>query len=102
MADVDIDPIGDHCKTDSHPDETGGTIPFPLGQVIEGGSTGEPEQEQETSFRGMSLMMKVLQEHVKALYQVLSEHLGQASEAFHFNDFELRDGKPYYREKSSS
>ena len=42
MADVDINPSGNHDKTDSHPDDTGETIPFTLGRVT-GGSTLEPE-----------------------------------------------------------
>ena len=33
MADTDIDPFGDHDKTDSHPDETGETIPLLSGGV---------------------------------------------------------------------
>ena len=45
MADVHIDPFGEHDKTDSHPDE-GETIPLNPG----GGSTWEPEHEQETLF----------------------------------------------------
>ena len=44
MADVDIDPIREHNKTDSHPDDTGETIPLrsvtPGG--VMGGSTWEP------------------------------------------------------------
>ena len=63
MADVDINPFGEHDKTDSHPDDTGETIPLP--PVNPGGSTWEPEREQETSFGGMSLRMKVLREHVE-------------------------------------
>ena len=49
MADVDIDPSGEHDKTDEQPnaDET---IPFTQGRVIEGGSN--LKLEQETSFRG--------------------------------------------------
>ena len=39
MADVDIDPFGNHDKTESHPDDTGETIPFTPEGVIEGGST---------------------------------------------------------------
>ena len=30
MAGVDIDPFGEHDKTDSHPDEIGTNIPLPL------------------------------------------------------------------------
>ena len=50
MADIDINPFGDHNKTDEHPDETSENIrpaPFTSGR---GGSTWEPEREQETSF----------------------------------------------------
>ena len=39
MADIDIDPFGEHDKTDSHPDDTGEAIPLPL--VNTGGSTCE-------------------------------------------------------------
>ena len=50
MADVDINPFGEH---ESRPDdniETGENIPF---TPVEGGSTWEPDQgEQETSFGG--------------------------------------------------
>ena len=42
MADVDIDPFGEHDKGDEHSDE-GETNPFTTGGVIEGGSTWEPE-----------------------------------------------------------
>ena len=44
--------------------------------------------------------MEVLKEHLKALYHVLSKHLGQTPEAFHFNDFKIKYGKLYYRDKS--
>ena len=45
MADVDIDPFGDH---ESRPEEpTGENIPLTL---VGGGTTWEPEHEQETSF----------------------------------------------------
>ena len=37
VADVDIDPIGNHDKTDSHPDDTGENIPLNPGGVIGGG-----------------------------------------------------------------
>ena len=40
---------------------------------------------------------EVLKDHVKGLYHVLSEHLGQTLEAFYFNDFELRSRNVYYR-----
>ena len=44
MADIDIDPFGEHGKTESRTDETGENIP--LSPVIPGGrSTWEPECE---------------------------------------------------------
>ena len=67
MADIDINPFGDHNKTNSNPDETGENIPFIPGGVIEG-STWEPEQKQETTFGGTSQKMEVLKEHVEAFY----------------------------------
>ena len=98
MADVDIDPFGEHDKTDPQPNETDETISFTPGGVIEGGST----PEQETSFGGTSQRTEVLTEYIKALYHVLSENLGKTPEAHHFDDFELRNGELYYRDKSKS
>ena len=50
MADVDIDPFGEHKSRPEEP--TNEHIPLtPVG----GGSTWEPEREQETSFGGKSL-----------------------------------------------
>ena len=45
MADINIDPFGEHDKTDWHPDDTGKNIPLSLvnpGGAM-GGSTWEPE-----------------------------------------------------------
>ena len=39
MADVDIDPFGEHNRTESRTDKTGENIPIPP----VGGSTWEPE-----------------------------------------------------------
>ena len=56
MADVDIDPFGEHDKTDTHPDETGENP---------GGATWEPEpeHEQETSFGGKLMKAKFLKKN---------------------------------------
>ena len=68
-ADIDIDPFGEHYKTDSHPDETCENIPLTPGQSMGGGSTWEPECKQETSLgRKTSLRGEVLREQVKWLY----------------------------------
>ena len=50
MADIDIDPFGEHDKTEEPTDEN-----IPLDPVTPaGGSTWESEREQETSFGGTS------------------------------------------------
>ena len=98
MADVDINPLGKHDKTDEHPDK-GETIPLTPEGVIGGGSTWEPEQE--TSLGGTSLRTKVLREHVEGLYQKLFKSMGQTPDAFRFDNFEIRDGKLYCRDKSA-
>ena len=62
MADVDIDPFGNH---ESRPDKPmGENIPLTPG----GGSTWEPEREQETSFGGESQRIKLVKDYVKRLY----------------------------------
>ena len=96
MADVDIDPFGDH---ESRPEEpTGENIPLTQG----GGSTWEPEREreQETSFGGESQRTRLVSEGVKRLYQKLSENMNQTPEVFHFDYFKLEDGELYYRGRS--
>ena len=101
MADDNMDPFGEHDKTDSHPDETCENIPSTPGGVI-GGSTWKPEHEQETSFGGTSQKTEVLKEHIKVLHRMLFEETGQTTDTFHFDDFELRDGKLYYIDKKAS
>ena len=93
MADVDIDPFGEHK---SRPDKPMGEN-IPLTPV--GGSTWEPESGQEKSFGGESHRTKLTKDYVRDLYQKLSEKYG-VSEAFHFDYFELRDGELYYKGKS--
>ena len=85
-----------HDKTDSHSDNTGENIPLPLVNP-RGGSTWEPEREQETSFGGrMSLREELLREQVKCLYRKLSENIVQNPEDFHYDYFEIRKGRLYY------
>ena len=97
MADVDIDPFGEHeSRTDYHT-ETGENIPFtPVG----GGSTWEPDQgEQETSFGGEPQRTKLMKDYVKDLYKKISENIGETPEEFHYDYFELENGELYYRGK---
>ena len=76
MADVDIDPFEEHKL---RPDEN---IPLPPVTPV-GGSTWQPEHEQETSFGGMSQIIELKKDYVKGLYKKLSENLGQTPEAIH-------------------
>ena len=113
MADVDIDPFGKH---ESRPEEpTNEHIPLdPVTPVGGGGSTWdpsgvpgpwEPTHEQQTSFRGrltplcggrQSQRNRLLINWVERL----SQKMARTSEVFHYNLFELRDGKLYFRDKS--
>ena len=98
MANIDIDPFGDHKSRPEEP--MGENIPLTPG----GGSAWEPEceSEQETSFGGESQRTRLMKDYVKDLYQMLSENMGETSEVFHFDNFELRGGELYYRGRSRS
>ena len=93
MADVDIDPFGEHeSRTDESTDER-----IPLDLVTPGRSTWEPDRgEQETSFRGESQRTKLMKDYVKDLYKKLSENIGETSELFHYDYFKLEGGELYY------
>ena len=77
MADIDIDPFGEHeSRTEEPTDENIPLIP------VGGGSTWEPTHEQETSFRGCSAPLhrgrqsqrnRVLINRVEGLYERLSQ-----------------------------
>ena len=78
MADVDIDPFGEH---ESRPDKpTEEHIPSDL--VTPGGSsTWEPTREQETSFGGReSQRTKLMKDYVNDLYEKLSENIGETQQ----------------------
>ena len=98
MADVDIDPFGEHeSRTDEPTDES-----IPLDSVTPGrSSTWEPDRgEQETSFGGReSQRTKLMKDYVKDLYKKISENIGEAPEEFHYDYFKLEDGELYYRDK---
>ena len=90
MADVDIDPFGEHELRTEEP--TGESIPLPLVTPVEGGSTWEPEHEQERPFGGMSQRTRLVKDYIKDLYKKLSENIGETPEAFHFDYFKLECG----------
>ena len=80
MADVDIDPFGEHDRTESRTDETAENIPF----TPVGGSTWEPDRgEQETSFGGESQRTKLMKDYVRDLYKKLSENVSETPEESH-------------------
>ena len=108
MADVDIDPFGEHeSRTEEPTDEN---IPPDPVTPVGGGwargravtpSTWEPTNEQETSFGGrQSQRNRVLINWVEGLYSKLSQKLPRTSKVFHYDLFELRNGKLYFRDKA--
>ena len=94
MADVDIDPFGEH---ESRPEEpTDEHIPLDL--VTPGRSTWEPDRgEQETSFGGESQRTKLMKDYVRDLYKWLSENIDETPELFHYDYFKLEGGELYYK-----
>ena len=94
MADVDIDPFGEHESRPEEPtDEHIPLDPVTLGKS----STWEPEDEEETSFGGReSQRTKLMKDYVKDLYKKLSENIYETPELFHYDYFKLEGGKLYY------
>ena len=94
MADVDIDPFGEHKSRPEEPTDEH----IPLDPVTPGrSSTWEPDQgEQETSFRGESQRTKLMKDYVRDLYKRLSENIGETPELFRYDCFKLEAGELYY------
>ena len=92
MADIDIDPFGEHESRSDEP--TGESIPLTL---VGGRSTWEPENEQETSFGGESQRTRLLKDGLERLYKQLSE-IYQLPEERHFNMFEIRNKELYNKD----
>ena len=93
MADVDIDPFGEH---ESRPEEPADEH-IPLDPVTPGrSSTWEPTRERKTSFGGESQRTKLMKDYVKDLYRKLSENIGETPD---YDYFKLEDGELYYRGK---
>ena len=94
MADIDIDPFGEH---ESRPEEpTDENIHLDL--VTPGrSSTWEPDRgEQETLFGGESQRTKLMKDYVRDLYKRLSENIGETTELFHYDYCKLEGGELYY------
>ena len=94
MADVDINPFGEH---ESRPEEPTGEH-IPLDPVTPGRSSSwEPDRgEQETSFGGESQRTKLMKDYVKDLSKKLSENIGETPELFHYDYFKLEGWELYY------
>ena len=98
MADIDIDPFGEHDRIESRTDKMEGEN-IPLNLVTPGGrSTWEPERgEQETSFGGTSVLHK--EYLVGKIYELISNKTHQRLEP-NLSLFKLgKDGMLYYRGK---
>ena len=94
MADVDIDPFGEHELRPEEP--TDEHIPLDLVTPVGGRSTWEPTREQETSFGGESQRTKLMKDYVKDLYKKLSENIDETPELFHYDYFKLEGGELHY------
>ena len=80
MADVDIDPFGEHKSRPGEPTDEH----IPLDPVTPGrSSTWKPDQgEQETLFEGESQRTKLMKDYVKDLYKKLSVNIGETQNYF--------------------
>ena len=94
MADVDIDPFGEHKSRPEEPTDEH----IPLDPVTPGrSSTWEPDGgEQETTFRGEYQRTKLMKDYVRDLCKKLSENVGETPELFHYDHFKLEGGELYY------
>ena len=95
MADIDIDPFGEHESRTEEPTDKH----IPLDPVTPGrSSTWEPDRgEQETSFGGESQRTKFMKDYVRNLYKKLSENIGETPEEFHYDYLKLENGELYNR-----
>ena len=98
MADIDIEPFGEHELRPEEP--TDENIPLDPVTPVGGVQTWEPERQKETSFEGReSQRTKLMKDYIKDLYKKLSENIGETPELFHYDYFKLEDGELYYRGK---
>ena len=94
MADVDIDPFGkERNRTESRSDKNIPLSPVPPVTPVGGGSTWEPELEQETSFGGSSVLYKDYL--VGKIYKVLDNKTHQRLEP-NLDLFDLGEDGRYY------
>ena len=107
MEDIDIDPFGEHDKTEEPTDENilldpvtpGGSTWDPSG-VLDAAGPWEPECEQETSFGGRSRTSMLHKEYlVGKIYELIGNETSQKLEP-NLSLFILgEDGRLYYKGK---
>ena len=98
--DIDVDPFDERGKTD---EATGGedeTIPFipPPGE----GTQIDPN-ERYSPFRGAKPKLRLMNEQVKGLYEVLSQHYKRVEgveEVIHYDLFYPHEGELYIKDKN--
>ena len=98
MAEVDIDPFGEH---ESRPEEpTDEHIPLDLVTPVGGGSTWELEHEQETSFGGRSRTSVLHKKYlVGKIYKLIGNQMHQRLEPNLSLSILGEDGRLYYKGK---
>ena len=98
MAGIDIDPFGEHDRTDENIPLDPVTPGGPRGAPLSGGrSTWEPECEQETSLGGTSVLHK--EYLVGEIYKLIGNKTHQRPEP-NFSLFKLgKDGRLYFKGK---
>ena len=100
MADIDIDPIGEH---ESRPDEpTGESIPLtPVGGgavVVTQAQVHAASEEQETLFgEKLTLEQGFTNTFVDSLYKELSKYYPRIHDAIHYDRFRCDDNGLYYK-----
>ena len=101
MADVEIDPFGEHESRSEEPtDENipltpiGGRSTWDPSRILGPVGPWEPMREQEMSFGGReSQRTKLMKDYVKDLYLKILENIGGPPEGFHYNYLKLEDGE---------
>ena len=93
MADVDINPFGEHELRPEEPNDEC----IPLSPVTTRVQIWEPTHEHEMSLGGRESQRTILmKDYVKDLYKKLSENIGETPEPFHYDYFKLEGGELYY------
>ena len=94
MADVDVDPFGEHESRTEEP--IGENIP--LIPAEKGVPTWDPGHEQEMSFRGgLTQERRLTNSYVYSLYNELSKHYSRTSDATHYDNFRHKGKQLYFK-----